>query len=56
MISCEFCKISKNTFSYKTPPVAASKNLRSFASDLSCPGTSEKQSLPISSSCYSYIN
>ena len=21
---CEFCKISKNTFSYKTPPVAAS--------------------------------
>ena len=21
---CEFCEISKNTFSYKTPPVAAS--------------------------------
>ena len=21
---CEFCKISKNTFSYRTPPVAAS--------------------------------
>ena len=23
---CEFCKISKNTFSYRTPPVAASEN------------------------------
>ena len=23
-VSCEFCKISKNTFSYGTPPVAAS--------------------------------
>ena len=22
---CNFCEISKNTFSYKTPPVAASK-------------------------------
>ena len=24
VFSCKFCKISKNTFSYKTPPVAAS--------------------------------
>ena len=24
VFSCEFCKIPKNTFSYKTPPVAAS--------------------------------
>ena len=24
VISCEFCEISKNTFSYRTPPVAAS--------------------------------
>ena len=24
MFSCEFCKISKNTFSERTPPVAAS--------------------------------
>ena len=24
VFSCEFCEISKNTFSYKTPPVAAS--------------------------------
>ena len=24
MFSCEFCKISKNTFSYRTPMVAAS--------------------------------
>ena len=23
MFSCEFCKTSKNTFSYRTPPVAA---------------------------------
>ena len=22
--SCEFCELSKNTFSYRTPPVAAS--------------------------------
>ena len=26
VLSCEFCKISKNTFSYRTPPVAASVN------------------------------
>ena len=25
--SCEFCKISKNTFSYRTPQVAASEKL-----------------------------
>ena len=24
VFSCEFCQISKNTFSYRTPPVAAS--------------------------------
>ena len=24
MFSCEFCEISKNTFPYRTPPVAAS--------------------------------
>ena len=24
VFSCEFCKTSKNTFSYRTPPVAAS--------------------------------
>ena len=24
--SCEFCEISKNSFSYRTPPVAASEN------------------------------
>ena len=24
VFSCKFCKISKNTFSYRTPPVAAS--------------------------------
>ena len=23
VFSCEFCEISKNTFSYRTPPVAA---------------------------------
>ena len=23
LFSCEFCEISKNTFSYRTPPVAA---------------------------------
>ena len=27
VFSYEFCKISKNTFSYRTPPVAASDNL-----------------------------
>ena len=25
MFSCEFCEISKNTFSYRTPPVVASE-------------------------------
>ena len=28
MFSCEFCEISKNTFLYRTPPVAASMELR----------------------------
>ena len=27
VFSCEFCEISKNTFSYRTPPVAASVNI-----------------------------
>ena len=26
VLPCEFCEISKNTFSYRTPPVAASVN------------------------------
>ena len=26
VFSCEFCKIFKNTFSYRTPPVTASVN------------------------------
>ena len=28
VFSCEFCKISNNTFSYRTPPVAVSTKLR----------------------------
>ena len=28
VFSCEFCEIFKNTFSYGTPPVAASRNTR----------------------------
>ena len=28
VFSCEFCEISKNTFSYRTPLVAASVNFR----------------------------
>ena len=32
--SCEFCEISKNTFSYRTPPMAASV-LRSWFNSLS---------------------
>ena len=31
VFSCEFCEISKNTFSYRTPPVAASVFLNVFA-------------------------
>ena len=27
MISCEFCEISKNTSSYRTPPVSGSENI-----------------------------
>ena len=30
MFSCEFCEFSKNTFSYKTPPLAASVNCLVF--------------------------
>ena len=33
VFSCEFCKISKNTFFYRTPPVAASV----LISPLYCP-------------------
>ena len=28
VFSCEFCEISKNTFSYRTPPVPASETSR----------------------------
>ena len=28
MLSCEFCEISKNTFLYRTPPVAASEGYK----------------------------
>ena len=28
MFFCEFCEISKNTFSYRTPPAAASDDER----------------------------
>ena len=28
VFSCEFCESSKNTFSYKTPPVATSESVR----------------------------
>ena len=31
VFSCEFCKISKNTFFHKTPLVAASERCRSFS-------------------------
>ena len=27
VLSCEFCEISKNTFSYRTPPVAVSETI-----------------------------
>ena len=29
MFFCEFCKISKNTFSYRAPPMAASEFTKS---------------------------
>ena len=35
MFSCEFCKISKNTFFYRTPPVAASDFVNSKPNELS---------------------
>ena len=34
MVSCEVCKIFKNSFSYRTPPVAASDALESNQSSL----------------------
>ena len=33
VFSCEFCEISKNTFSYRTPPVAASVLNKRFTID-----------------------
>ena len=30
VFSCEFCGISKNTFSYRSPPVAASREALVF--------------------------
>ena len=30
VFSCEFCEISKNIFSYRTPPVAASGDAKHF--------------------------
>ena len=31
IFSCEFCKISKNTFCYRTSPVAASETFSSLS-------------------------
>ena len=31
IFSCEFCEISKNTFFYRTPPVAASSNSETYS-------------------------
>ena len=31
VFSCEFCEIFKNTFCYRTPPVAASEKLKAEA-------------------------
>ena len=31
VFSCEFCEISQNTFSYRTPPVAASVLILNFS-------------------------
>ena len=31
VFSCEFCEISKNNFSYRTPPMAASELMVTFA-------------------------
>ena len=31
VFSCEFCKISKNTFYYRTPPVAVSQTQVAFS-------------------------
>ena len=33
---CNFCKISKNTFSYRTPPMAASKSYQDLE-NIKCP-------------------
>ena len=40
MFSCEFCEISKNTFSYRTPPVAASGALKFLCGNHSARKTS----------------
>ena len=37
MFSCEFCEIAKNTFSYRTPPVAASVMRFVFEADETLP-------------------
>ena len=34
VVYCEFCEISKNTFSYRTPPVAASESMLIFKKSL----------------------
>ena len=34
VFACEFCEISKNTFSYRTPPVAASVNGETIIVDI----------------------
>ena len=39
VLSCEFCEISKNTFSYRTPPVAVSiENISKLLAEYICLG------------------
>ena len=41
LFSCEFCEISWNNFSYRTPPVAASVTQKSVSTLITCRNLSE---------------
>ena len=60
MFSCEFGEISKNTFSYKTPPVAASEknklNLNIRCSEVLKLFLKKKKKLQVESSSHNLLH
>ena len=53
MFFCEFCEISKNMFSYKTPPVAAPEKINVM---VSVPAGNQTSAIPVLGECINHYS